>query len=118
MRDRLQRMAARLGAPVSSQLESLSGECNERTVAEARQDLTSRESLGHGWLVSANLLIGFGVLLLVWWIELTMQNFGERMVAAYAVGASICHRPSGPRRGAHAAAVFGTRVGRAVRRGV
>src|SRR5690349_4866664 len=41
------------------------------------------------WLVVANLLIGTGVLVLVWLIELTMPNFGQRMVAAYAVGAQI-----------------------------
>ena len=39
--------------------------------------------------MSANFLIGVGVLLLVWWIELTMHGFPHRMVAAYAVGAQV-----------------------------
>lgn len=41
---------------------------------------------GHSWLVTANLLVGIGVLLLVFWIEQVMPSFVQRMVAAYAVG--------------------------------
>jgi hypothetical protein len=47
------------------------------------------EFAGHGWLVAINLLLGVGVLLLVVWIELTMENFRERIIAAYAVGAQV-----------------------------
>lgn len=64
VRDRLRNTAARLGLPMAPE-----------------------QPAGHGWLVVANLLIGVGVLLLVWLIEITMPNFGERIVAAYAVGA-------------------------------
>jgi hypothetical protein len=42
---------------------------------------------GHGWLVSANILLGVCVLWLVWWIEQSLPRFTWRMVAAYAVGA-------------------------------
>jgi hypothetical protein len=42
---------------------------------------------GHGWLVSANILLGVGMLLLVWWIEQALPQFTQRMVAAYAVAA-------------------------------
>ena len=45
------------------------------------------EADGHGWLVPVNFLIGVGVLMLVGWIELTMESFTQRMVAAYAIGA-------------------------------
>jgi hypothetical protein len=64
VRDRLRQTAMRLGVPMAQE-----------------------QSAGHGWLVVANLLIGLGVLLLVWLIEITMPNFGERIIAAYAVGA-------------------------------
>jgi hypothetical protein len=42
---------------------------------------------GHGWLVTANLLLGGLVLCLVVNIELSVADFTQRMVAAYAVGA-------------------------------
>jgi hypothetical protein len=45
------------------------------------------EDGAQGWLVAANFLIGVAVLALVLWIELSIVNFGQRMVAAYAVGA-------------------------------
>ena len=64
VRDRLRNTVTRLGVPTAPE-----------------------HSAGHSWLVVANLLIGVGVLLLVWLIEITMQSFGERIVAAYAVGA-------------------------------
>ena len=48
---------------------------------------TGVEFGGHGWLVTANLVLGFCVLALVTSVELTMENFGQRMVAAYAIGA-------------------------------
>ncbi len=67
VRERLSAVVSRLGAP-----------------AEASPNET-----GHGWLVSANILIGVIVLLLVWLIELTMHGFPLRMVAAYAVGAQV-----------------------------
>jgi hypothetical protein len=42
---------------------------------------------GHGWLVSANILLGVGMLCLVWWIEQWLPRFTWRMAAAYTVAA-------------------------------
>lgn len=60
----------------------------KRTAARLGLNLPN-EPAGHGWLVTVNLLLGIGVLLLVVWIELAIENFGQRMVAAYAVGAQV-----------------------------
>ncbi len=54
---------------------------------QAAGDARWHEGSGHVWLVPANLVLGVAVLLVVWWIELTVQSFTQRMVAAYAVGA-------------------------------
>jgi hypothetical protein len=51
--------------------------------------LTRFENSGHGWLVPANLLVGGFVLCLVVFIQLTVADFTQRMVAAYAVGAQV-----------------------------
>lgn len=53
----------------------------------ARLGMPTAQSSGHAWLVTANLLIGVAVLLLVFWIEVSMPSFTQRMVAAYAIGA-------------------------------
>jgi len=45
------------------------------------------EEAGHGWLVPANLLLGGFVLCLAVYIELSVADFTQRMVTAYAVGA-------------------------------
>jgi hypothetical protein len=47
----------------------------------------SNESGGHGWLVSAGALVAIFVLMLVTWIEISMEMFPMRMIAAYSVGA-------------------------------
>jgi hypothetical protein len=48
---------------------------------------TWHEGSGHDWLVPMNFLLGIGVLMLVVWIELSMEDFEQRMIAAYAIGA-------------------------------
>ncbi len=63
-------------------------ECaNKLAAVVGRLGLVAPATSGHGWLVSANILVGLGVLLLVSWIETTLPEFGRRMFAAYAVGA-------------------------------
>jgi hypothetical protein len=87
VRDRVVRAAFQLGLPLSleqSSDHSAQGETRGDALIQARVAPTSRS---HYWLVSANLTIGLGVLLLVAWIELSMDDFSKRMVAAYAVGA-------------------------------
>ncbi len=87
VRDELRATAALLGVPVvQSAKPPLGRELGaERQAAGLRS--TWHEDGGHGWLVSANFLIGVGVLLLVAWIEQVVPSFTQRMVAAYAVGA-------------------------------
>ncbi|MEX0611559.1 MAG: hypothetical protein WD229_05535, partial [Pirellulales bacterium] len=75
-RDRLRTALVRLGAPAAAAKPEAIG------VRAAWH-----EEAGHGWLVPANLSIGVVVLMLVWWIELTLESFTQRMVGAYAVGA-------------------------------
>jgi hypothetical protein len=77
VRDQLRRLAARLGVPVAETVEPRA----------AGESSSWYEDGGHGWLVSSNFLIGVSVVLLVFWIEQTMANFTQRMVAAYAIGA-------------------------------
>jgi hypothetical protein len=55
--------------------------------SEFRRNSATWEGSGHGWLVPANIVMGVVVLLLVAWIELSIGDFTQRMVAAYAVGA-------------------------------
>jgi hypothetical protein len=76
-RDRLRAVAERWGARVRQDGFGSS---------ESRRDSATG---GHGWLVTANFLIGIFVLLLVAWIEQSMESFTYRMVAAYAVGAQM-----------------------------
>ena len=84
VRDRLRDVAVRWGVPVDGEanppLDKL--ETDRQAVGGAWF-----EAQGHGWLVPMNFLLGTCVLLLVIWIELTMERFSERMVAAYAIGA-------------------------------
>jgi hypothetical protein len=76
IREKLRAVATKLGVPV----ETISG-------IEPQQSSLAWEGAGQAWLVRANFLIGISVLLLVAWIELTIPNSVQRMVAAYAVGA-------------------------------
>ncbi len=82
MRHRLRSVASRLGVSTIAW-----GSLSEAANSESRRDAATWAGGGHGWLVSANFLIGIGVLLLVTWIEQTMAGFTQRMVAAYAIGA-------------------------------
>ncbi|HEX2474529.1 MAG TPA: hypothetical protein VHK01_07285, partial [Lacipirellulaceae bacterium] len=59
------------------------------TAVAARWRLPAASTSGHGWLVSANIVLGVCVLVLVSWIETTMPEFGRRMFAAYAIGAQV-----------------------------
>ncbi len=81
-RGRLREVASRLGVPAATW-----GSFSETADSEFRRNSATWEGDGQGWLVSANLLIGVAVLLLVGWIELVEPSFTRRMVAAYAVGA-------------------------------
>jgi hypothetical protein len=67
VRDRLGGMFAKWGVPAAARAKP--------------------QAAGHGWLVTANSLLGLIGLALVWWIEVTIPEFTRRMVAAYAVGA-------------------------------
>jgi hypothetical protein len=85
-RDRLRALAARSGAPVAT----IGSTTSDIETASFSRTATSRwAGSGHGWLVPANILLGVFVLIIVWWIEQSMENFTYRMVAAYAVGAQV-----------------------------
>jgi hypothetical protein len=95
VRERISTVMGRLGVP----LGSLS---DRRSAVAETADFASRPAVsaveprdaatvgaGHGWLVPVNLGIGVFVLLLVLVVELSVDNFVQRMVAAYAVGAQV-----------------------------
>ncbi|MEX0642336.1 MAG: hypothetical protein WD468_06530, partial [Pirellulales bacterium] len=84
VRERLRAVAERWGMPAAVTTKPPFDEL--RTDRQAAGGAWF-ETAGHGWLVPMNFLLGVCVLLLVGWIELTMEKFTERMVAAYAVGA-------------------------------
>jgi hypothetical protein len=83
-RERLRAVAMKLGMPT---VEIAGTDISETGGTEFRRNSVTWEGSGHGWLVPMNLLLGVAVLLLVVWIETSMERFTERMVAAYAVGA-------------------------------
>jgi hypothetical protein len=90
--DRLRGLLNRVGVPASESLASRRdattwSRLTETATVDIARPTTTFAGEGHGWLVTVNILMGFFVLLLVTWIELTMPNFAHRMVAAYGIGA-------------------------------
>lgn len=74
VRNRLRSIFTTIGMPI-------------RPAVESGQLLIAQLGEGHGWLVTANIILGVGVLLLIVWIEQVVPSFTQRMVAAYAIGA-------------------------------
>ncbi len=73
-RDALRRYAALLGVPVTPSSD-----------ASTSLPVTAAPGYGHGWLVVANGLLAVVVLALVFWCQLAMAGFPQRMIASYAV---------------------------------
>jgi hypothetical protein len=72
---------------IGATLERVGVAVGESAKPQAAVGSAGRQGGGHGWLVLANLLVGVFVLLLVAIVELSIESFVQRMVAAYAVGA-------------------------------
>lgn len=75
-RDTIRTTADRLGVPFAPE-----------AIDMEELPVTARTGSGHSWLVSVNSLLAVVVFVLAVWVVLTADEFGQRMIAAYALGA-------------------------------
>ncbi len=86
MRDRVAGVLVRWRVPAAMQRAATEVERGQHTVREGAAPAIPTDG-SQAWLVMANILLGFFVLMLVVGVELTLDSFVQRMVGACAVAA-------------------------------